>query len=164
MEHTAQRPGDARAMEWPQYDGKRIKLVQEKTGKLLSIPAHANLRAALDEARHDGVTRIGGHIVAQPNGKRFSESTAVRLFDEVREGAKLRHLQARDLRRTACVRLTEAGCTDFEISAISGHSIEMTRRILETYVPRTENMGNAGMAKWERNEAKMSNALDSDGG
>ncbi len=63
-------------------------------------------------------------------------------------------LQARDLRRTAAVRLGEAGCTPIEIAAITGHSIERTRKILETYVPRTEPMGRNAVAKWERNETE----------
>ncbi len=63
-----------------------------------------------------------------------------------------RELQARDLRRTAAVRLAEASCTPIEIAAITGHSIERTRQILETYVPRTDPMGRNAVAKWERNE------------
>ena len=163
LEYTAQRPGDVRAMQWTQYDGKRIELVQQKTGKLVRVPAHANLRAALDVARDDGVVRIGGPIVNH-KGKPFTDDLARKLFNEARGDAELDHLQARDLRRTACVRLAEAGCTPLEIAAISGHSIEKTTQILETYVPRTEAMGRAAMDRWERNEAKMSDASDSEGG
>ncbi len=93
-----------------------------------------------------------------------SSDLARKLFNEARSDAGLDHLQARDLRRTACVRLAEAGCTPIEIAAISGHSIESTTRILETYVPRTEAMGRAGMDRWERKEAKESDASDSGGG
>jgi integrase len=162
LEYTAQRPGDVRAMQWTQYDGEQIELVQQKTGKLVHVPAHANLRAALDEARDDGVVRIGGPIVNH-NGKPLTTTMSTKLFNEVRSTAKLDHLQARDLRRTACVRLAEAGCTPLEIAAISGHSIERTTQILETYVPRTKAMGRAAMDRWERNEIKKSDASDSEG-
>ncbi len=46
--------------------------------------------------------------------------------------AGLDGLRFQDLRRTAVVRLTEAGCTDPEIAAITGHSLERTR---QTYLP-----------------------------
>ena len=85
------------------------------------------------------------------------------MFNEVSEAAGIEGLQARDLRRTACVRLAEAGCTAIEIAAISGHSIERTSQLLETYVPRTEAMGRSAMDKLERKEAKESNTLDSEG-
>ena len=44
--------------------------------------------------------------------------------------------QARDLRRTAMLRMAEAGATVPQIASVSGHSIEATQRILETYLPR----------------------------
>jgi hypothetical protein len=48
------------------------------------------------------------------------------------------------------VRLAEAGCTDPEIAVITGHSLERTRQILETYLPRTPEMARNAMAKWEQ--------------
>lgn len=44
--------------------------------------------------------------------------------------------QARDLRRTAMLRMAEAGATVPQIASVSGHSIDATQRILETYLPR----------------------------
>ena len=64
--------------------------------------------------------------------------------------AGLGHLQARDLRRTAAVRLAEAGATAPEIAAVTGHSIDRTERILEVYVPRTKAMATATITKLER--------------
>ncbi len=162
LEYTAQRPGDVRALVWTGYDDiKRkigydsewIRLVQEKTGKYVEIPVHHELRRVLDE-HNTSVVHIGGHIVTRPDGLPYNHITMQELFREVSRTAGITNLQARDLRRTACVRLAEAGCTDLEIAAISGHSIDRTRLILETYVPRTKAMGAAAMAKWERNEIK----------
>ncbi len=142
LEYTAQRPVDVLAMRWENYDGKRIELVQQKTGKLVRVPVHHELRAIMNE----DVRHIAGPIVG------LGLTLARKLFAEVSAVAGIEGLQARDLRRTACVRLAEAGCTAIEIAAISGHSIERTTQILETYVPRTEAMGAAAMARWERNE------------
>ena len=55
--------------------------------------------------------------------------------------------QYRDLRRTAAVRLTEAGCTIQEVSAICGWSIAYTAAILKVYVPTTTPMADHGIAK-----------------
>ncbi len=41
------------------------------------------------------------------------------------------------------------------IAAISGHSIESTRKILETYLVRTLPMGQAAIKKWENSENKV---------
>ena len=62
-------------------------------------------------------------------------------------------LQARDLRRTAAVRLREADCSDLDIVAITGHSIERTKQILQTYLPPTTVASFNAVAKWERNES-----------
>ena len=48
---------------------------------------------------------------------------------------------ARDLRRTAMVRMAKAGATVPQIASVSGHSIEATQRILETYLPRNRDLG-----------------------
>ena len=47
----------------------------------------------------------------------------------------------------------EAGCTETQIAAVSGHSIEGTRQILETYLVRTAKMGRAAIRKWEESDA-----------
>ncbi|MCP4392938.1 MAG: hypothetical protein GY804_01515 [Alphaproteobacteria bacterium] len=52
-----------------------------------------------------------------------------------------------DLRRTAVVRLAEAGATEAQIAAVTGHKIETTRQILETYLPRTSDMAEAAITK-----------------
>ncbi len=63
--------------------------------------------------------------------------------------AGLDGLRFQDLRRTAVVRLAEAGRTDPEIAAITGHSLKRSKQISETYLPRTAEMARNAMAKWE---------------
>lgn len=63
--------------------------------------------------------------------------------------------QARDLRRTAVVRMQRAGCTVQEAASISGHTIEETTKIFEIYSPRdSETAGNA-VAKIEAYERRQ---------
>ena len=144
MEFTAQRPGDCRIMKWQAYDGQRVELVQEKTGKLVWVPCPAPLLVILDAARKRA---NGMAMVTKPNGQCLGKGTLRSTFATIRSRAGLQHLQARDLRRTAMVRLAEAGCTVPEIASISGHSIDRTERILEVYLPRTRAMASAAIAK-----------------
>jgi integrase len=144
--HTAQRPGDVRRMTWNQYDGKTIRLRQQKTGTPLAVPCTEELRAALDAARAkaSGVT-----IVAKPDGQPITDALWDKVFNPIRTKAGLDHLQARDLRRTAIVRLAMAGCSAPEIASVSGHSLESTERILEVYLPRTASMAQSAITKLE---------------
>lgn len=143
---SAQRPGDMRSMTWNQYDGNVIRIRQQKTGKLVDIPCHSELRRALDAAK---TKAKGTHIVTRPDGRPVSEFLWREHFNRCRSKAGLMHLQARDLRRTAAVRLAEAGATTPEIAAVTGHTIDRTQRILETYLPRTKRMAQSAIAKLE---------------
>jgi integrase len=59
-----------------------------------------------------------------------------RSWDAVCEKAGIVGVQRRDLRRTAMVRMAEVGATTAQIAAVSGHTIDQTARILDTYIPR----------------------------
>lgn len=149
--YTGQRPGDVRAMQWRQYRGGTVRVRQQKTRKLVEVACHAELRRVLAVARPGRGRAIDSlHIVTDDAGRPFTVRSWEHAFNQVRALAGLRHLQARDLRRTACVRLAEAGATVPEIAALTGHSIERTTTILETYLPRTVAMSRSGVRKWER--------------
>jgi integrase len=135
-------------MTWHQYSGAHITLRQAKTGTLVQVPCHADLRAALDRAPRKGIT-----ILTNNRGGRFTETLFRRRWRAVTLAAGLNGLQHRDLRRTAMVRMSEAGCTTQQIAAVSGHEIATTTRILDTYVPRTAKMAEAAILKWEGRDA-----------
>jgi integrase len=46
--YTGQRRSDLVKMKWSQFDGEYIEVRQQKTGELLSIPCHKDLRAELE--------------------------------------------------------------------------------------------------------------------
>jgi len=78
---------------------------------------------------------------------------------KAREEAKLEvrkrlivDLQRRDLRRTGMVELALCGVPDTQIAALSGHTIETTRRILDTYIPRRAELALAAIEKWETSD------------
>ncbi len=152
LRYTAQRPTDCLRMRRHQYDGRRVELVQQKTGALVWVPCHTALRAVLDALPGRGSPL---HLVGQ-RPEPVPYSSFIVWFTEITRAAGLqeRDLQPRDLRRTAVVRLAEAGCTVPEVAAITGHTIDQTQKILETYLPRTFEMAQNAINKWERKGRK----------
>ena len=45
------------------------------------------------------------------------------------------------------LRMAEAGGTTSQIASVSGHSIEATQRILETYLPRDRDLAEVAIAR-----------------
>lgn len=142
--YTGQRPIDVQRMERAHRKDGLIKVRQQKTGAIVWIPEHSALKVELDKPSNSL-----RHLVARADGRPMSYSALDQLCRTIRRAAGLGHLQQRDLRRTAVVRLAEAGCTVPEIAAITGHTIEETTKILETYLPRTLTMARAAIRKWE---------------
>ena len=146
---TAQRPGDTAKMQWSQYAGHTIKLRQQKTGKLVDVPCHTELHEELDAA-----TRNSIYMFARDDGKPYPVWALTKWEREIRASAGCEHLQIRDLRRTAMVRMAEAGAEITDIAAVSGHTIAATVQILETYIPRTKKMAERAILAWEVQKPK----------
>jgi integrase len=142
LQFTAQRPSDVLRMAWPQYSGSAIRLRQQKTRTLLDIPVHPVLRDHLDRLNRSGscltIVEFRGRPVNYP---RFNER-----FRRVAERSGI-DAQARDLRRTAMLRMAEAGATVPQIASVSGHSIDATQRILETYLPRNRDLAEIAITR-----------------
>lgn len=138
--YTAQRPGDCLAMTWHQYNGRSIKLKQKKTGRLIETPAHSDLRAYLDGLKQPSIQIAGVEPTRTISGRAL----------EWRRKLGIEHLRLADLRRSAMVAMAEAGAEIQDIAAVSGHSIENTQQILETYLPRTAKMAARAIDLWER--------------
>ena len=142
LQFTAQRPTDVLRMAWPQYSGSAIRLRQQKTGALLDIPVHPLLRDHLDGMPRSASTLTIVAFRGRPvNYQRFNERYR-RIADRAEIDA-----QARDLRRTAMLRMAEAGATVPQIASVSGHSIEATQRILETYLPRNRDLAEIAITR-----------------
>ena len=144
LRYTAQRPGDVAAMTWKQYTGQTIKLRQQKTAALIEVPCHRDLRAILDAEERRSI-----YLFAYPDGTPLKYQRLFEWEREIRREIGLSHLQMRDLRRTAMVRMGEAGAEIHQIAAVSGHTIETTKQILETYLPRTVKMARGAISLWE---------------
>jgi integrase len=151
--YTAQRPADALAMTWGQVqtrDGRLwVTLRQAKTGELIDVPAHRDLAELLNAADRRSVM-----VVPSPTGLAWVYRNFSHPWDKARDKAGIIGLQQRDLRRTGMVRMAEAGATTAQIAAVSGHTIDQTARILDTYIPRRGEVAAGAIEAWERGQQR----------
>jgi enterobacteria phage integrase len=117
MLHTGQRRSDVHRMTWADVSDGAIRVVQQKTGRKLTIPLHHDLLEVLAVAQRGHVT-----IINTQYGKPF---TAAGFSQWIRGAITAAGLpldcQPHGLRKAAGRRLAEAGCTANEIMAILGH-------------------------------------------
>lgn len=115
--YTAQRRGDVLRMGWQHVHGDLLDVRQNKTGATLKIPMHPELRSILDATPRTNFT-----FLMTAAGKPFSAAGFGNLFHEwCIEAGLPEGYSAHGLRKAACRRLAEAGCTEKQIGAISGH-------------------------------------------
>lgn len=113
--YTAQRLGDVIAMTRHDIDGQLIAVTQQKTKEKVWIPLHSALRAALDAMPKTFM------LLTTKRGQKFGKSYFGHRFHAAVLRAGLSGLSFHGLRHTASNNLAEAGCTDSEIAAITGH-------------------------------------------
>lgn len=117
---TGQRLGDCIAMRWSDFDGEYVNVVQEKTGAKISVYCPARLRRYLAD-----LPRRGAHILAknltQPLHKRAvqrSVETVRKAIGALSGGGRL---VPHGWRYTAAKQLADAGVSDADIQAVTGH-------------------------------------------
>jgi len=104
-------------MTWADVSEETIRVVQQKTGRKLTIPLHRNLLAVLAAAERDQVT-----IINTEYAKPFTVGGFSQWFRDAITAAGLPlDCQPHGLRKAAGRRLAEAGCTAHEIMAVLGH-------------------------------------------
>jgi integrase len=143
LQYTAQRPSDVLAMTRPQYNGATIRLRQQKTGALIEVPCHPELRTHLDAVAKESKTMM----LVSYRGRAVSYLRFNERWRRITARAAIDGAQARDLRRTAMVNMALAGATAPQIASVSGHSIEETQRILDTYIPRNRDLAEIAITK-----------------
>lgn len=125
---------------------------KNSSGIWLEIPALPELRTRIEEAFADNAARTPALtcLVADPDEARptpqwkfqrgfraaVNDALAKAVEAEDEELAEqLTGIQFRDLRRTGMCLMRELGLSVAYIASISGHTIEETSKILETYMP-----------------------------
>jgi integrase len=114
--YTGQRRSDVTRMGWQHVSGNRISVRQQKTGAGLTIPIHPELARALAALPRTNLT-----FLVTERGAPFNPNSLGNWFRECCNAAGLPHCSLHGLRKAACRRLAEAGCSVNEIAALSGH-------------------------------------------
>jgi len=125
MLFTAQRRSDIVRMGRQHVRDGVLAIRQQKTGTLVEIPLHSDLRANIEAGASSNLT-----FLVTENGKPFTAAGFGNWFREVcREAGLPKGCAAHGLRKAASRRLAEAGCTAHEIMSITGHKTlrEVTR-------------------------------------
>jgi integrase len=115
--YTGQRRSDVVRMGRQHIRDGALQVRQLKTGAELSIPVHPTLAAIIAETPTDHLTFLTTQF-----GQPFTAAGFGNWFREQCDGAGLKHCSAHGLRKAAARRLAEAGCTEHEIAAITGHA------------------------------------------
>jgi integrase len=114
---TAQRSGDVRRMGRQHVRNGAITIRQEKTAAVVEIPILPELRVILDATPSDHLTYL-----TTAYDKPFTATGFANWFRDRCDEAGLPQCTAHGLRKAACRRLAEAGCSANEIASISGHA------------------------------------------
>jgi integrase len=145
---TGQRQGDLLRLPWAAYDGQSIRLRQSKTGITVRIPVAAPLKAGLDEAAK---TKQSPVILTNSDGRPWTEDGFRSSWAKASAKAAITDLTFNDLRGSAVTRLALAGCTEAEITAITGHSLGDVRSILDAhYLHRDPQLAESAIRKLEQ--------------
>lgn len=114
--YGAQRSGDVRLMTHATIAADRIQLDQSKTTTAIDIPVVPPLRDAL------AAGPLGKHLLLEArSGAPFTEKGFYQMMKKACIKAGIPHCSPHGLRKAAARRCREAGCTDDEGMAITGH-------------------------------------------
>jgi len=116
--YTAQRRSDVVRMGRQHIKDGVLMVKQQKTGATLAIPVHPHLQAVLDATPGEHLT-----FLVTATGKPYGGNAFTEQFRNWCDAAGLpQRCKPHGLRKAACRRLAEAGCSANEIMAISGHA------------------------------------------
>jgi integrase len=114
--YTAQRRSDVIRMGRQHIRDGAIHVTQRKTGAVLAVPLHPELAAIIEATPSDHLT-----FLVTRDGSPFSPAGFGNLFRKwCNEAGLPKKCSAHGLRKAACRRLAEAGCSAPEIMSISG--------------------------------------------
>lgn len=142
---TGQRRGDVVRMGRQHVRDGVLTIIQSKTGSLVEVPIHDDLRKSLACLPNDSLTFL---MTAQ--GKPFTAPGFTNHFRDLCAAAGLPvGLSPHGLRKAACRRLAEAGCSAPQLMAISGHkTLSEAQKYIET--ANRARLAKVGMGKVTR--------------
>jgi integrase len=142
--YTGQRLGDCLAMRWSAIsaDGLSITVLQEKTRKELTIALHRDLRAVLEL-----IPKRSVNILTNTRGIPW-RGFQMAWGDNKPKLVVERGLVFHGLRKSAVVTLLEAGCTEAEVAAVTGQSMQMVAHYAKQV--NQKKLARAAVLKWEQ--------------
>jgi integrase len=147
--YTAQRRSDVIRMGRQHVREGIVDVRQQKTGAKLAIPLHPDLAAIIEATPSEHLT-----FLVTEYGKSFTAAGFGNWFRERCNAAGLpKHCVAHGLRKAACRRLAEAGCSANVIASISGHA-SLTEVSRYTKAADQERMARDGMAAISRTSSR----------
>jgi integrase len=158
--YTAQRVSDVIIMGRQHIVGDdAIKVRQEKTGTHLTIPIHPELKTIVAATERNGLL-----FLTTNRGTAFSRQVFTKWFRQQCDLAGVPNRSAHGLRKSAPIRLANAGCSAHEIAAITGHR---SLREVEHYTRAAdqERLARQAMMRMERERdlSNLSTRLDKKG-
>jgi integrase len=139
--YTAQRRSDVVRMGRQHVRGGVVHVRQQKTSAMLAIPVHPDLAKIIEATPNDHLTYLTTSF-----GKPFTAAGFGNWFrEQCNEAGLPKHCAAHGLRKAACRRLAEAGCSANVIASISGHT-SLTEVARYTKAADQKRMALDGMA------------------
>jgi hypothetical protein len=166
VRNTAMRAANIRKFAWTHYDGERVQIRSQKTGKLLWIPATRELKAHLDELAKE---KKGALVMLTPTGKAYTKryfndhwrEDCDRL-DEINAAkanggdlTKTADLNFHDNRGTAATLLAEVGATAPEIAEALTWTVDKAQRVIDAYLARRGVLAANAIQKLEDHRDKQ---------
>ena len=132
--HTAMRQGEILSLTRDQVDLKRriVRLTETKNGSARTVPLSNKAVGVLKKALNNPVRPHNSNLVffGEPGkDKKRRPYTINKVWESILKKTGIMNLRFHDLRHEATSRLVEAGLSDQEVAAITGHkSMQMLRR------------------------------------
>jgi len=143
--YTGQRRSDVAKMIEADFRGHTVRVVQVKTGEKVWIKAHPRLRDELGKRK--GKT---GPILLNGRGESYTSEGLGQFMADAIDTAELPDdCVTHGLRKTAARKLAEAGCSEDEIMAVTGHTTSAMVRLYVKGAKRAK-MAESAMAKLGR--------------
>ena len=142
---TGQRISDVLKMEWGDIEDGGINVAQNKTGAQLWIPFTKRLADIIENTPRKSLT----YIISDDYGRPIKYDQLQKASLKLKKELGLEAYTSHGLRYSAASELAEAGCTDQQIAAITGHrSLPMVRKYSQGANQR--RLAIEAMAKRER--------------
>jgi integrase len=124
---TGQRRGDLCALRWSNYDGDRLMIVQQKTGSVVSLSVHPELKAELD-----AWPRVAETILTNAFGKPWNPEVLSTTLPYQLGKLGVSGVNVHGMRKLFAAGMAGAGATTHQIAANTGHkTLAMVQRYTE---------------------------------